>query len=55
VGAIDGRFEGLGKLLGADVGLLVLLAKAFINTYTAPTLLKAYDADISKSGYVSLL
>jgi hypothetical protein len=55
VGIVDGRLEGLGKLLGAKVGLRVLLARAFVITYTAPTLLKAYGADTSKSRYLSLL
>jgi hypothetical protein len=54
-GIVEGRFEGFGKLLGADVGVRVLLGSAFVITYTAPTLLKAYVAHISKSRYVSLL
>jgi hypothetical protein len=55
VGIVEGRLEGLGKLLGAKVGLRVLLDKAFVITYTAPTLFKAYGADTSKSRNVSLL
>jgi hypothetical protein len=55
VGMQEGSFVGFGKLLGVEVGVRVLLARAFVITYTAPTLFKAYGADTSKSRYVSLL